>query len=104
MELGLSAVPFLPLSHSFQECNLAGIGIANVPPLLSQALAYPAPELLASQVLLFARLLAERLANKGRPDLSQMINLLPRNRICSRFISLPVNVRPTLSPPRSPIF
>jgi hypothetical protein len=56
------------------------------------------------QVLLFARLLAERIASKGRPDLSQMINLLPRNRICSRFISLPVNVRPTLSPPRSPIF
>jgi hypothetical protein len=29
------------------------------------------------QVLLFARLLAERIASKGRPNLSQMINLLP---------------------------
>jgi hypothetical protein len=56
------------------------------------------------RVLLFARLLAERIASKGRPDLSQMINLLPRNRICSTFISTPVNVRLTLSPPRSPPF
>jgi hypothetical protein len=54
--------------------------------------------------LLFARLLAERIASKGRPDLSQMINLLPRNRICSTFISTPVNVRLALSPPRSPPF
>ena len=56
------------------------------------------------QALLFARLLAERIASKGRPDLSQMINLLPRNRICSKFISSPVNVRLALSPPRSPPF
>jgi hypothetical protein len=33
-----------------------------------------------------------------------MINLLPRNRICSRFISTPVNVRPALSQPRSLLF
>src|SRR5258708_6896173 len=33
-----------------------------------------------------------------------MINLLPRNRICSKFISSPVNVRLALSPPRSPPF
>src|ERR1700756_4546320 len=33
-----------------------------------------------------------------------MINLLPRNRICSKFISSPVKVRPALSPPRSPLF
>ena len=56
------------------------------------------------QVLLFARLLAEHIASKGRPNLSQMINLLPRNRICSRFISTPVNVRLALSPPRWPPF
>ena len=56
------------------------------------------------QALLFARLLAERIASKGRPHLSQMINLLPRNRICSTFISTPVNVRLALSPPRSPPF
>jgi hypothetical protein len=56
------------------------------------------------QALLFARLLAELIASKGRPDLSQMINLLPRNRICSTFISTPVNVRLALSPPRSPPF
>jgi len=56
------------------------------------------------QVLLFARLLAEHIASKGRPQLSQMINLLPRNRICSAFISTPVNVRLALSPPRSPPF
>ena len=55
-------------------------------------------------MLLFARLLAERIASKGRPHLSQMINLLPRNRICSTFISTPVNVRLALSPPRSPPF
>src|ERR1700691_4659418 len=54
--------------------------------------------------LLFARLLAERIASKGRPDLSQMINLLPRNWIFSTFISTPVNVRLALSPPRSPPF
>jgi hypothetical protein len=29
------------------------------------------------QALLFARLLAESIASKGRPNLSQMINLLP---------------------------
>src|ERR1700730_8551878 len=56
------------------------------------------------QALLFARLLAERIASKGRPQLSQMINLLPRNRICSTFISTPANVRLALSPPRSPPF
>jgi hypothetical protein len=56
------------------------------------------------QVLLFARLLAERIASKGRPDLSQMINLLSRNRTCSNFISSLVTVRPALSPPRSPPF
>jgi hypothetical protein len=33
-----------------------------------------------------------------------MINLLRRNRICSTFISTPVNVRLALSPPRSPPF
>ena len=56
------------------------------------------------QVPLFARLLAELIASKGRPHLSQMTNLLPRNRICSKFISTPVNVRLALSPPRSPPF
>jgi hypothetical protein len=55
-------------------------------------------------VPLFARLLAERIASKGRPHLSQMINLLPRNQICSTFISTPVNVRPALSQPRSLLF
>jgi hypothetical protein len=54
--------------------------------------------------LLFTRLLAERIASKGRPDLSQMINLLPRNRICSTFISTPVNVRLAPSPLQSPPF
>jgi hypothetical protein len=56
------------------------------------------------QAPLFARLLAELIASKGRPHLSQMTNLLPRNRICSKFISTPVNVRLALSPPRSPPF
>jgi hypothetical protein len=56
------------------------------------------------QAPLFARLLAELIASKGRPHLSQMITLLPRNRICSDFISWPVNVRLALSPPRSPPF
>jgi hypothetical protein len=56
------------------------------------------------QALLFTRLLAELIASKGRPHLSQMTNLLPRNRICSKFISTPVNVRLALSPPRSPPF
>jgi hypothetical protein len=75
---------------------------------------YPAPSqqvalrvhttLSTIQVLLFAPLLAERIASKGRPHLSRMINLLPRNRTCSTFISTPVNVRPALSPPRSPPF
>ena len=55
-------------------------------------------------MLLFARLLAERIASRGQPHLSQMINLLPRNRICSRFISTPVNDRLALSPPRTPPF
>ena len=56
------------------------------------------------QALLFARLLAELIASKGRPHLSQMTNLLPRNRICSTFISTPVNVRLALSPLRSLLF
>jgi hypothetical protein len=62
------------------------------------------PTLSTIPALLFARLLAERIASKGRPDLSQMINLLPRNRICSTFISTPVNVRLALSPLRLPPF
>jgi hypothetical protein len=56
------------------------------------------------QAPLFDRLLAELIASKGKPHLSQMTNLLPRNRICSKFISTPVNVRLALSPPRSPPF
>ena len=55
-----------------------------------------------NHVLFFARLLAERIASKGRPDVSQIINLLPR--ICTKFISSPVNVRLALPPPRSPLF
>jgi hypothetical protein len=31
MELGLSALPYVPLSQGSQECKLAGIGVTNVP-------------------------------------------------------------------------
>lgn len=117
-ELPISHHLFLSLSDTVSqvECvygrfpqiinNLLAQGKAvPVIVVVSGAHALPADTTLPTiQVLLFARLLAERIASKGQPHLSQMINLLSRNRICSMFISSPVNVRLALPPLRSPLF